>query len=161
MAVRRRTVAISRGRPCVSPQAARTAGAICTTVILSGSRSASRTSRVSSRSRSAPTGQWVMHWPHSEQSESLMRRLYVTSTVVREPEPLMPQTPSVWIFSQYCTQRIHLMHFCTLRYSGNVSVQMRLGRSFLYGFLSRPKLLATCCNLQFPARTQIEHSPSC
>ena len=83
----RLTVAFSGGRPRLSPQAVRTAGAICTTVILSGSAMARIRRKVSSRSRKAPTGQWVMHWPHSAQSDALMRRLWLTSTRVRLPVP--------------------------------------------------------------------------
>ena len=58
---RRSTVASSRGMPSSSPQALRTAGAICTSTILSGSAMASNTVSVSSRSRRAPVGQCVMH----------------------------------------------------------------------------------------------------
>ena len=41
--------------------AARTAGAVCTMTIFSGSFRASHTLAVSSRSCRAPVGQWVMH----------------------------------------------------------------------------------------------------
>ena len=56
-------VAKSLARPNCSAQAARTAGATCATVMTFGSSIASKTSPVSSRSRSAAVGQWVMHWP--------------------------------------------------------------------------------------------------
>ena len=56
-------VAISGERLNCSAQAARTAGATCTTVTVLGSSMASKTIPVSSRSRSAAVGQCVMHWP--------------------------------------------------------------------------------------------------
>ena len=109
--------------PNASPHAVRTAGAICTTVTLSGAASAAKAFAVSSRSRSAPVGQWVMHWPQSEQSDSLIKRLPETSIVVREPEPLTSQTESDCTLSHTCTHRMHLMHLLVSRYRGKVVVQ--------------------------------------
>ena len=103
-------VASSRERPKYSPQAVRTAGATWTTVIFSGSARAAKAFWVSSRSRRPPTGQWVMHWPHRAQSESLMTRLLDTSTVVRPPVPATSQMLRDWTLSHTWTQRIHLMH---------------------------------------------------
>ena len=103
-------VASSRFRPKYSPQAVRTAGATWTTVILSGSARAAKARPVSSRSRRPPTGQWVMHWPHRAQSESLMTRLPDTSMVVRPPVPATSQIPRDWTLSQTWTHRMHLMH---------------------------------------------------
>ena len=106
----RSMVACSRGMSKYSPQAVRTAGATWTTVIFSGSARASKALWVSSRSRRPPTGQWVMHWPHRAQSESLMTRLPDTSMVVRPPVPARSQMPKVWIFSHTWMHRMHLMH---------------------------------------------------
>ena len=103
-------VASSRFSPNASPQAARTAGATWTTVILSGSARAAKARWVSSRSRRPPTGQWVMHWPHRAQSESLMTRLSDTSMVVRPPVPARSQMDRDWTLSQIWMQRMHLMH---------------------------------------------------
>ena len=93
-------VAFSGAMPSDSPQAVRTAGATCTTVISLGSAKARYTSAVSSRSRRPPTGQWVTHWPHSEQSESLITILPETSMVVRPPVPARSHTLRVCTFSQ-------------------------------------------------------------
>ena len=98
----RSMVACSRGMSKYSPQAVRTAGATWTTVILSESARASKARWVSSRSRRPPTGQWVMHWPHRAQSESLMTR--------RPPVPARSQMPRVWTFSHTWMHRMHLMH---------------------------------------------------
>ncbi len=70
---------------------------------------------VSLRSRRAPVGQWVMHWPQSTQSDSLMRRLRLTSTRVRLPVPDRSHTLTPWILSQTWMQRIHLMHLLVSR----------------------------------------------
>ena len=105
-------------RPKDSAQATRTAGAICTTVVISGSARASSTFTVSSRAVRAPVGQWVTHWPQKVQSEVFRVRLPETSTVVREPVPARSQIPMVWTFSQIWTQRIHLMHLLACRTSG-------------------------------------------
>ena len=81
--------------PNASPQAARTAGAIWTTVTLPSDRRARKTPwRCRPVRAERRLGQWVMHWPHSEQSASLMKRLPETSMVVREPEPLTSQMES-------------------------------------------------------------------
>ena len=62
-AAMRPSVASSLGRPSPSPHAARTAGATCSTTTFFGSSIAEMTFSVSSRSRRAPVGQWVMHCP--------------------------------------------------------------------------------------------------
>ena len=111
----RLTVAFSGGRPRLSPQAARTAGAICTTVMISGFSIAANAFSVTLRSRSAPVGQWVMHWPQSTQSLSLMRRLWLTSTRVRLPVPDKSQTFTFCTLSQIWMQRMHLMHLLVSR----------------------------------------------
>ena len=63
-------VANSLSSPNCSAHAARTAGATCATVTVFGSSIASKTRPVSSRSRSAAVGQWVMHWPQYVHSVS-------------------------------------------------------------------------------------------
>ena len=111
-------VASSGESPSSSPQAVRTAGATWATTIFSGSSMASQTFSVSSLAVSAPTGQWVMHWPQSEQSASSMVFLPETLMVTREPVPSTVQIPSPWTFSQIWTQRMHLMHFSDFRNNG-------------------------------------------
>ena len=71
----RPVVACLLERPKLSAQAARTAGATCTTVMTSGSARARRTLLVSSRTVSAPVGQWVTHWPQKVQSVFFKKRL--------------------------------------------------------------------------------------
>ena len=67
-ATMRPVVACLAGRPKNSAQATRTAGATCTTTVISGSASAQRTLLVSSRTVRAPVGQWVTHCPQKVQS---------------------------------------------------------------------------------------------
>ena len=67
-ATMRPTVACRGGRPKDSAQAARTAGATWTTTVTSGSARAQKALLVSSRTVSAPVGQWVTHWPQKVQS---------------------------------------------------------------------------------------------
>ena len=62
-----------------------------TTVIFWGSANASHTLPVSSCSCSAPTGQWVIHWPQNVQSDSPSVRNRPTPTVVRVPVPTTSQ----------------------------------------------------------------------
>ena len=59
-----------------------------------------------------------MHWPHSAQSDSVMRRLWDTPTVVREPVLATSQMFTPCTFSQIWMQRIHLMHLDASRTSG-------------------------------------------
>ena len=66
----RPAVAYLAPRPQLSAQATRTAGATCTTVVISGSARALSTRPVSSRTVRAPVGQWVTHWPQKVQSVS-------------------------------------------------------------------------------------------
>ena len=111
-------MASARSRPRLSPQAARTAGAICTTTTFSGSASASKTFCVSSRSRSAPVGQCVMHWPQRVQSDSWIVMPPRTFTLVCVARLARSQTPRPWIFSHTWMQRRQLMHLSLLRMSG-------------------------------------------
>ena len=108
-------MASSRLSPRSSAHAVRTAGATCTTVVISGSSSASETFAVSSRMDRAPVGQWVMHCPQRAQSASVNGRLSLTPTVVRDPLPVMSQTLSDCTLSQTSMQRMHLMHLLSLR----------------------------------------------
>ena len=85
----------------------RVAGAICTTVVTSGSAIAARRRAISSRSESAPTGQWVMHWPHATQPASRIVRLSATPMLEREPVPMNSHTPMPCSFLQAATQRPH------------------------------------------------------
>ena len=78
---------------------------------------------MSSRSRSAATGQCVMHWPQAEQSASSIFRPFATPTVVRLPVFITSQTLRLWILSQIWMQRMHLMHLLLSRMSGNSSFQ--------------------------------------
>ena len=125
---RRCAVAFSRGKPKGSPQAVRTAGATCTTTILSGSARASKTRSVSSRSRSAPVGQWVMHWPQRAQSESSIKPPPRTPTQVWLERLVRSQMPSAWTFSHTWMQRRQLMHLSLLRMSGKSWFQGWCGR---------------------------------
>ena len=93
------TVASSGFIPKYWPQAPRTAGAICTTVIRSGSAIALKARSVSSRACSAPTGQWVTHWPHRAQLTSVRFSPSRTATVERLPVFFRSHTPSVWMCS--------------------------------------------------------------
>ena len=144
-----------------SAQAVRTAGATWMTVTLSGSASASSTISVSSRSRRAPVGQCVMHWPQIVQSESLMLRLWDTSMFVLEPVPSMSQICMSWILSQTCTQRMHLMHLAMSRTRGKLFGQSASLTSLLYVCFKMPRSFATVCSSQLPERTQVAHRQSC
>lgn len=120
-AAKRPGVASSRESPTPSPQAARTAGATCTTVSTVGSRMASMMRLTSSRAVRAPVGQWVMHWPHSAQPASAMGRLSRTITFIEGPAPVKSHTPQCCTLSQMATQRMHLMHLLLSRCSGKVA----------------------------------------
>ena len=124
-AARRFSVALSWLRPRLSPQAARTAGATWKTTSFVGSQRASKTSSVSSRSRRAPTGQWLTHWPQRAQLASFMRRPPLMRTVVWAPEPVTSHTPRDCTRSQTDTQRRHLMHLELSRRMGRVLSQGR------------------------------------
>ena len=115
---------VEASSPSCSAQATRTAGATWTTVVISGSAKAAKASSVSSRSRRAPVGQWVMHWPQKAQSASRMVRLRLTSTLTRDPVPEMSQMCRFWILSQTWMQRMHLMHLLSWRTRGEVRSQL-------------------------------------
>ena len=114
----RSAVAYLGSRWKYSAHADRTAGAICTTVMRSGSASASKTLPVSSCSCKPPTGQWVMHWPQNVQSLSPSVRVRATPTVVWEPVPIRSQMPMVCTLSQIWIQRIHLTQRFSMRTTG-------------------------------------------
>ena len=142
----------------------RTAGAIWTTVTVSGSSMARSTAWTSSRSRNAPTGQWVMHWPHSEQSASRMVRFSDTLTRVWLPVATRSQTFRLWTLSQIWMQRIHSMHLVVSRIRGKVRSQRRsfsAGRFSRKGLDTRPRSLDRVCSSQLPLRTQRAHLESC
>ena len=108
----------SGARPNSSPQEVRTAGATCTMTVFLGSAMAASTRSVSSRSRSAPVGQWVMHWPHAAQSTVEMGFLPRTPTEACVERLVRSQTPTPWTFSQTWTHRRHFTHFSLSRQSG-------------------------------------------
>ena len=122
---------------------------------------ASHTFSVSSRSRRAPTGQWVMHWPQRAQSASVILRLPLTLTVVLEPVLVTSQMPSPCTLSQTWMQRMHLMHFSVSRMSGKLlshgecSIRSLNGRSMMF------RSLESVCRVQLPLRTQVAHLKSC
>ena len=129
-AARRSTVATSGGSPNSSPQAARTAGATWMRVIFSGLAMASKTRSVSSRSRSAPTGQWVMHWPQRAQSVSAMGRMPATFTAEWLERLTRSHTPVACILSHTWMQRMHLMHLSLSRMRGKLRSHSSCGRRF-------------------------------
>ena len=160
-AARRFSVASSGDRPRPSPHAARTAGAIWKTTVRDGSAMASKTRSVSSRSWSAPTGQWTTHWPHREQLASSIWAPPRMRTAVCAPEPVTSHTPRVCIFSQTLTQRRHLMHFVLLRRIGSAGSHGRAGASCSNGtywtFISRERVWSE----QFPLRIQVTQWSMC
>ena len=137
-------VASSLERPRASPHAARTAGATCATTTFFLSAIALHTSSVSSRSRSAPTGQCVIHCPHREQDTSLIFLFPLTLIVVLEPVLVTSQMFSPWILSQIWIQRIHLIHLRESRMSGNVLSQGVSSKRSLNGRSIRFRSFATC-----------------
>ena len=141
--------------PSSSPHAVLTAGATWTTVIFSGSASAANALSVSSRSLSAPVGQWVIHCPHRVQSEQSMVLLSATSTVVRDPVFCTSQTCMAWTLSQICTHRIHLMHFLESLIRGKEWSQGVSGTSSVKGTSRIPRSLDIFCKLQLRLLTQI------
>ena len=155
------TVASSGSRFSSSLQAVRTAGATCAITILSGLAMAFHTFSVSSLARSAPTGQWVMHWPHREQSASSMHLWPPTLMVVLEPVPSTSHTLSPCILSHTCTQRMHLIHLEESRIRGKFLFHGCLSISDLYGLSNIFKSFATFCRLQLPLLGQVTHSQSC
>ena len=142
-------VASSRPKPIRSPQAARTAGATCTTVITSLFSIASQTFSVSSRARNADVGQWVIHCPQREQSASSILRPPETLIDVREPVPTRSHICRLWILSQIWMQRIHLIHLLESRINGKSlfhgirSISVWKGTSIIL------KSLAIFCKEQF------------
>ena len=137
------TVASSRESPSASPHAARTAGATCATTIFFLSAIASHTFSVSSRSRRAPTGQCVIHWPQREQETSLIFLFPVTLMVVLEPVLVTSQILSPCILSQIWIQRIHLIHLRESRISGKVLSHGRFSKRSLNGRSIRFRSFAT------------------
>ncbi len=130
---RRSTVASSRGMPSSSPQALRTAGAICTSTILSGSAMASNTVSVSSRSRRAPVGQCVMHWPHATQSVLPIGARPRVPTAVCVARLVRSQIPKPCTLSHTLMQRMHLMHLSLSRMMGKSKSQPSRARCCSYG----------------------------
>ena len=155
------SVAASALTPTASPQAARTAGATWTTTIFSGSATAWRTLWVSSRTVSAPTGQWVMHCPHRAQFTSRMLFPPATSTLARFPVPVKDQTPRVCTFSHTLTQRRHWIHREASRTSGKVLSHLLEKGFFSKGSSCRFRSRATFCSLQFPLRMQVVQDTLC
>ena len=124
-------VASSRERPSDSPQAARTAGATCTTTVVSGSAMAEKTRSVSSRSRRAPVGQWVTHWPQRVQSVCSMGAPPATPTQVWLLRLVRSHTPVFCTLSHTWMQRRQWMHLSASRMSGKSSSHSRWVRRFL------------------------------
>ena len=102
------------GMPNSSPSAARTAGAVCTITILSGSLIASITSCVLSFSVSAPVGQALMHWPQETQATWLSGCSNAQPISVSKPRLFAPITATCCCW-QAATQRRHRMHFALSR----------------------------------------------
>ena len=71
--------------PNISPSATRTAGAVWTTVRTFGLKRAFQTGRLSTRVRSAPTGQTMTHWPQLAQAEEPSGRSAAGPIVVPKP----------------------------------------------------------------------------
>ena len=110
---------------------------------------------VSLRSRSAPVGQWVIHWPQMVQSVRRIGRFPVVLTLVRFPVLTMSHTFMDCTLSQICTQRMHLIHFPPSRISGNVPSQSKGSTSDGKGTSMMFSSLASSCREQFWLRTQV------
>ena len=67
-----------------------------------------------------PTGQWVIHWPQREQSESFMLRFRDTSTVVREPVLAISQTFRDWNYHRTGYSAYILIHLPASRINGSL-----------------------------------------
>ena len=124
-------------------------------VTISGLANASLRAPRSSRAVSAPTGQWVMHCPHREQSTSLNFLLSFTPIVVRYPEPLRSQTFRLCTLSQIWMQRMHFTHLVASLIRGSRLSQRNTSAIFLYSLLNIPRSLAMDWRLQLPLRMQL------
>ena len=154
-------VAFSSESPQCSAQLVLTEGAICTIVVTSGSARASYTRMTSSRSRRAPVGQCVMHWPHSVQSTSWMFAPPATSTRVWVARFVMPQMWDACTLSQIWMQRMHRMHLSLLRMSGKSCGHGVFARMLLYGESMIPRSFETSASLQLPPLAHVVHVVSC
>lgn len=114
---RRCAVAFSRGRPKGSPRpCARRAHLHHHDAVWV--RQASKTRSVSSRSRSASVGQWVMHWPQRAQSESLDQAAAANAHAgVARAVGEVPDALGLDLLA-HRMQRRQLMHLSLLRMSG-------------------------------------------
>ena len=100
---------VPMGIPNSSPNAARTAGAVCTITCLPALK-ASSTLSISDFSINAPVGHTVTHCPHSMQGDFAMERFSAGATMVRKPRFSKPSMLMPWALAQRAMQRPHRMH---------------------------------------------------
>ncbi len=115
------------GIPNSSPIAARTAGAVCTTTNLSGSLIASQTRSIWLFSRSAPTGQMLIHCPQATQATSPRFFLAAGATTVSKPRSTGNSWPTLWTSRQTVTHLRQRMHLLESRTTLGELVSTRVG----------------------------------
>ena len=100
----------------------------------------------------APTGQWVMHWPQSEQSASSM--VFRAGNIDGHPGTGAlhgPDPQSLGTFSQIWTQRMHLMHFSDFRNNGKFLFQRLVLQRMVEGNFQNIQIIGDLLKAAIPA----------
>ena len=139
--------------------ATRTAGAICTVVLISGSSTAAQTVSTLFFTTIAPVGHTTAHWPQPTQGDSAKGLPKAVLMVIFEPRKAKSIAPTCWVSLHIRTQSPQRMHLPGSRVMQTEELSST-GRCLLLGKRTPSiwKRMARSCSLQLVLLSQVVQS---